>query len=181
MIYVKSNPGTKPNLKINDDIKNVLKETDKEPSNGLITISKYNEYFKFLSLFIAWLTDDLLEQIGKNEILKKGFMNQRMLDKVSKFQKNPQAAMKECENDPEAQFFLKEFLKIMGNHLTTNKFDVKTTESNENEIKKVAIDDPEQRKANELINNPEVRELLMDSGVQNLFMLLRNNPENSQK
>ena len=49
------------------------------------------------------------------------------------------------------------------------------------EIKKVEIEDPEQRKANELINNPEVRELLMDSGVQNLFMLLRNNPENSQK
>jgi hypothetical protein len=51
MIYVKSNPGTKPNLKINDDIKNLLKETDKEPSNGLIIISKYNEYFNFC-LFI---------------------------------------------------------------------------------------------------------------------------------
>ena len=139
-------------------------------------------YFKLSSFLLkAWLTDDLLEQIDKNNILKKGFLNQRLLDKVTKFQKNPQAAIKECENDPEAQLFLKEFLKIMGNHLTTNKFDIKTTELNANEIKKVEIEDPEQRKANELINNPEVRELLMDSGVQNLFMLLRNNPENSQK
>ena len=35
MIYVKSNPATKTDLKINHDIKNVLKETYVEPSKGL--------------------------------------------------------------------------------------------------------------------------------------------------
>ena len=125
----------------------------------------------------------MLEKIGQNDVLRKGFTNNRLLEKVSSFQKNPQAAIKECENDIEAQLFLKEFIKIMGNHLSADKFNVKANDGSteENEIHIAEKADPEQQKANELINNPEVRELLMDSGVQNLFMLLRNNPENSQK
>ena len=104
-------------------------------------------------------------------------MNNRLLEKISKFQKNPQEALKECENDTEAQIFLKEFLKVMGTHLTSGEFDASKKKSGA----EIEVEDPEQRKANELINNSEVRELLMDPEVQNLFMLLRNNPENSQR
>jgi hypothetical protein len=92
-------------------------------------------------------------------------MNNRMIDKISKFQKNPQQALKECENDSEAQEFLKEFMKIMGVHLTTN----------------TGKEDHEQKKVNELVNNSDVRELLMDKDVQDLFASLKINPENSQR
>lgn len=77
-----------------------------------------------------------------------------------------------------------EFMKLMGNHLTDETFINQNQATNiktHDEIKKADIEDSEQKKVNELINNEEVRSLLMDKDVQNLFYLLKNNPENSQK
>lgn len=119
----------------------------------------------------AWITDDFLDKIETNDALKKGFSNPYLMNKVTKFQKDPQGALKECENDPEAMNFMREFCKLMGTHLTQN---MPQTTNNTQLITKF---DPEQEKANKLLESSEVKELLMDKEIQNLLMELQKNPE----
>jgi hypothetical protein len=98
------------------------------------------------------------------------------LNKISKFKENPKEALKDCENDKEAQDFLMEFMKTMGNHLVNNNNDKNGVESHSQKLERTMTKDKE---VADLLANDEVKDLLMDNDVQKLFKELKINPEKS--
>ena len=64
------------------------------------------------------MTPDLMQQFAQNPILARGLNNPRMQQLIAGLQKNPQATMNAVKNDPEAEAFMTEFCKTVGNHFT---------------------------------------------------------------
>jgi len=152
-VFIKANPSKQNVSGLFSEVQDALKESNQ-----------------------AWLTDDLLEQIQSNEVLKKGFSNPNLMSKVTQFQNNPQGALKECGNDKESVEFMMEFFKLMGTHMSNMNIEASGTNSKpEIHIKK--SEDPEQKKANELLQNSDVKELLLDKEVQDLLLKLKTEPQ----
>ena len=64
------------------------------------------------------MTPDLMQQFAQNPILARGLNNPRMQQLIAGLQKNPQATLNAVKNDPEAEAFMTEFCKTVGNHFT---------------------------------------------------------------
>ena len=70
-----------------------------------------------------WVTDDLLTQVQKSDILMKKMNDSRFMQAMQEFQTNPGAAIAKYSGDNDMEAFLKEFCSILGNiHLTYTYF-----------------------------------------------------------
>ncbi|ELU12371.1 hypothetical protein CAPTEDRAFT_228977 [Capitella teleta] len=141
----------------------------------------------------TWLTEDLLKQVTSNPNLSKRLMDPTFMQAVTEFQTNPQAAMLKYQNNPEMQSFIRDFCRIMGNHLSNlpgNSTDqpppIAVSDSTA-EISVASSTNPKQataedeRRMQDILANPEIRTILQDPRVQRLLEVLRTDPDKAQK
>jgi hypothetical protein len=88
-----------------EEVQSVMNEDEKQKMNLL----KTNE----------WMTNDLVTKFQSNDILFRGFKNQKCLDAMQLMQKDPKESLLKYQNDPEVAQFLREFGKVMGDHFTS--------------------------------------------------------------
>ncbi|XP_033740783.1 uncharacterized protein LOC117327761 [Pecten maximus] len=148
-----------------------------------------------------WVTDELLENVQKNERLTRRLQDPTFARALAEFQTNPQAAALKYQNNPEFQDTFKDFCGIMGDHF--NKMG-ETSPSAPNpppKVQEVHTKTPgggadlsvrsstnpnqptadDERKMQEILSNPETREILMDPWIQKLFEKMRADPVNGQR
>ena len=70
--------------------------------------------------FSDWVTDGLLKQIEKSEIIMKKMNDPRFMQAMQEFQSNPSAALTKYAGDKDMELFLKEFCSIIGTKLLIN-------------------------------------------------------------
>ncbi|CAF1325433.1 unnamed protein product [Didymodactylos carnosus] len=136
-----------------------------------------------------WLTEDLLDQIQQDAFLEKRFNEPYFMEAINLFQKKPEEALKRYGSNKDVMEFFQRMAKVLGSHFTslpTNddlspEQDVVKTSSQFNIIKrketKPPLADPE---VNKLLENEQVRKLLLDPDVVSLMKTLREEPDKAQ-
>ncbi|XP_072019238.1 uncharacterized protein [Amphiura filiformis] len=145
-----------------------------------------------------WVTDDLLKNIEKNPRLLKQLSDPRISQAMTKFQRNPQLAMQEYQNNPEIQQFFKEFSGILGTHFeslgannppqspptqtirtqdNSNGADI-SVHSSTNPKQATATDEARMK---EILSDPKMQQILRDEEIQRLFTVLRTSPDEAQR
>ncbi|XP_064628868.1 uncharacterized protein LOC135488262 isoform X2 [Lineus longissimus] len=143
-----------------------------------------------------WVTDDLLERVEKSPNLMKYLADPRFSQALAEFQTNPQGAQLKYADNPEVQLFFKDFCGLLGDHFskigttrpnatsTNNQGDIKFTQRPRADIQEHNPNAPtpiEEKRMQEILSRPDVREVLMDPQVQSLFEQLKTNPSDAQK
>ncbi|XP_074658463.1 uncharacterized protein LOC141911359 [Tubulanus polymorphus] len=141
-----------------------------------------------------WITDNLLESVEKNPLLCSQITDPKISEAMNEFQTNPQEAMWKYRNDEEVQKFFKEFCGLLGNHFTgLSESQAQSTVSSSMQRDGTADiqvrsstnpNQPTQKdedKMNEILSKPEVKEVLADPEIQQLFKLLREDPTEAQR
>ncbi|XP_013408030.1 uncharacterized protein LOC106172003 [Lingula anatina] len=144
-----------------------------------------------------WITDDLLGKVENNEVLFKRLSDPSFTKALTEFQTNPQAAMLKYKDNQEVQQFFKEFCGLLGDHFSNMpdgqpqkpKTDTISTtmpsqgadisvRSSTNPNQPTAADE---KKMQEILSDPEIRFVLLDPFIQQLFETLRKDPEKGQR
>lgn len=140
-----------------------------------------------------WVTPDLMNVFQNNAIISAGLRNPKCTAAMQLMQQDPKEAQKRFANDREVDIFLREFGKVMASHF--EKLDVQQQQKNRAEPTKpakiieevgplqveamkrakdaqstsVATTDKEQERVNQILEDPELREWLMDSNMQKIL------------
>eukprot|EP00616_Rhizochromulina_sp_CCMP1243_P012869 CAMPEP_0118974134 /NCGR_PEP_ID=MMETSP1173-20130426/11090_1 /TAXON_ID=1034831 /ORGANISM="Rhizochromulina marina cf, Strain CCMP1243" /LENGTH=383 /DNA_ID=CAMNT_0006923843 /DNA_START=15 /DNA_END=1163 /DNA_ORIENTATION=- len=140
----------------------------------------------------AWMTEDLMTKFAKNPLLAKGLSDPRYTAAIQELQKNPKQAMEKFQHDPELSAFLNEFCQTMGEHFTklgdqqqppvdpaTAAVHGPLAEDAVRRASERAKQSPspppqpskeEDAQVQRIMQDTELRELLMDSGLQRVMM-----------
>lgn len=166
-------PKQSPSVKVDYEVKPKLK-----PGENLVFNEVQENMKSDQKLFgdKEWVTPDLLKNIEGNEKLFKQLSSPKFSKAVDMMQKDPKAAMEYYKDQPDVQEFFKEFYKILGTHFT--KLGEKTDSvPNKTNIPQKSKEESEFEKT---ISNPEIRAILSKPMIQNLFTVLKSNPEEGQ-
>ncbi|OWF38905.1 uncharacterized protein LOC110465696 [Mizuhopecten yessoensis] len=150
-----------------------------------------------------WVTDELLENVQKNERLARRLQDPTFARALTEFQTNPQAAALKYQNNPEFQETFQDFCGIMGDHFgkmgenspgagapipppKVQELHTKTpgggadlsVRSSTNPNQPTAEDE---RKMQDILSNPEIRDIMMDQWIQKLFEKMRTDPVSGQR
>ncbi|CAF1400761.1 unnamed protein product [Adineta steineri] len=117
----------------------------------------------------SWLTNDLLKQIEGDESLAKNFSNPYFMKAINLFQQKPEEALKKYGHNAEVMTFFDKMAKILGTHFTS-------IADKEDKQKKTNVD-PE---VNKLLQDEQVRQLLLDPDVVKFMKFLREEPDKAQ-
>jgi hypothetical protein len=165
-----------------------------------------------------WMTPDLMQQFAGNPIISRGLRNPKCQKAMELMQSNPEQAKKQFLGDEEVDMFMREFGKVMGAHFDRlgSKQEEQAAASElgpladaaikrehermEKEKKKktanVGIQEydkkaaEEEKKVKEIVNNPEIAQMLMDPAMQTIlqecgdpakFQKHMRNPETARK
>ncbi|CAF0767879.1 unnamed protein product [Rotaria sordida] len=118
----------------------------------------------------SWLTNDLLKQIEDDESLSQYFSNPYFMEAITLFQHKPQEALAKYGHNAEVMKFFDRMAKILGTHFTS-------IVDKEEKQKKPNVD-PE---VNKLLQDEQVRQLLLDPDVVQLMKMLREEPDKAQR
>uniref|UniRef100_A0A7R9U615 STI1 domain-containing protein n=1 Tax=Pinguiococcus pyrenoidosus TaxID=172671 RepID=A0A7R9U615_9STRA len=154
----------------------------------------------------SWLTPELMQKIQESPRLMAAMSNPAFGALLGRMQSNPSQVLKELKDSPETQELLKEFMVLMGKHFEAlgaeddAKSEAKQEEQRqveqaargplakkileEEEAKKKAgsgstldhLSDRERKEVDDHLQNPEVRQLLMDEDVQRVLVEASTNP-----
>ncbi|XP_026691625.2 uncharacterized protein LOC101242455 [Ciona intestinalis] len=163
--YVVKRKENKESHLVFDDVQNAMKET----GNKLLDDK-------------TWITEDLLKSIESNDDLLKQLSDPKFNQAIQWMQKDPKGAMEYYKDDAQVQLFFKQFYKILGQHFTeladipdkgngatsSNKADTQMTEQDKNEMDRI-------------LSDPEIKSILMKPDIQNLFTLLKTEPDKVQQ
>ncbi|XP_064617638.1 uncharacterized protein LOC135481841 isoform X1 [Liolophura sinensis] len=142
-----------------------------------------------------WLTDDLLSQIQGNDLLARRLTDPVFVQAIGEFQSDPQGAMLKYQNNSEIQKFFKDFCGIIGDHFTKlgNKQDLEKPSAKAREVDSAGVNvlnsninsamapaDEDERRMQEILANPEIRQILIDPDIQRLVQTLRSNQVQAQ-
>lgn len=197
-LKTKSNANEKDNFQENDtDTIDVIES--RERSNNKNVIPEVQEAMKSQLPVLesnAWVTEDLLAKIMKNEKLSEKFLHPNFNEVISLLQKDPQQAMELCKSDPEMADFIHEFCALMGDHFTSladtddqHGEEARAKKVQENIVKPASVEvhqkasqtDDIDKKVKDILSNPKLVEILQDTEVQKLFMLLRSDPSKTER
>ena len=136
-----------------------------------------------------WITPDLVEAMAKRPALARGMADPRCQAAIKELQKNPKDGAKKFDSDPVLREFLKDFCEVMGGHFEKMGKDAAPSAPPTEEEKaklgplaaKVAEDaangkgptpakTPEEKKqVEDVLNNADLRDLLMSPKTQGLM------------
>ncbi|XP_060067681.1 uncharacterized protein LOC132547893 [Ylistrum balloti] len=148
-----------------------------------------------------WVTDELLENVQKNERLTRSLQDPAFARALAEFQTNPQAAAIKYQNNPEFQETFKDFCGLMGNHFSKMGENSPTVPNPPPKVQEIHTKTPgggadlsvrsstnpnqptaaDEKKMQEILSNPETREILMDPWIQKLFEKMRFDPVSGQR
>ena len=139
-----------------------------------------------------WVTPDLMSVFQNNAIISAGLRNPKCTAAMQLMQQDPKEAQKRFANDSEVDIFLKEFGKVMASHF--EKLDSQQQKSKpeptkpakiieevgplqveamkrakDTTVTPTATTDKEQEKVNKILEDPEIRDWLMDSNMQKIL------------
>lgn len=160
-----------------------------------------------------WMTPDLMQIFATNPIISRGLRNPRCQKAMEMMQKDPEGAKKQFLGDTEVDEFMKEFGRVMGAHF--DKLGDKQEQSQASNLGPLAdaaikreqeraaktksnpgiqpYDEKaaaEEKKVKDIVNNPELAQLLMDPKMQGILQDCGNpkkfqehmkNPETARK
>jgi len=129
-----------------------------------------------------WLTEDLMKQLEGNKKLMRQLSDPRFSTAVEWMQKEPQKAMEYYKNDKDITEFFKEFCKILGGHFMglADKQQNQPSSASETVTSQHFSNKEDEEAMNKIISDPEIREILSKPDIQNLFTLLRTEPNRAQ-
>ncbi|CAF2154448.1 unnamed protein product [Rotaria magnacalcarata] len=117
----------------------------------------------------SWVTNDLLKQIEDDETLSRYFSNPYFMEAITLFQQKPEEALAKYGHNAEVMTFFDRMAKILGTHFTS-------IVDKEDKKKKPTVD-PE---VNKLLQDEQIRQLLLDPDVIKLMKILREEPAKAQ-
>ncbi|XP_038059145.1 uncharacterized protein LOC119730362 [Patiria miniata] len=202
----KSTQAADPNPVGGEDIPLIRPKKDDGDSKEKYQIDEVQEALKATAPLLQrkeWVTDDLLSNVEKHPRLAKQLTDPRFASAVQKFQTNPHQAMQDYKDDTEVQQFLKDFSALLGDHFSTMggssppsfpssvpppQGTIRTHDSpNGADIKVKSSTNPKQAtaedeaKMQQILSDPEIREIMMDKKIQRLMEALRNNLDQGQR
>lgn len=161
-----------------------------------------NKTAENLSKNQEWVTDDLLNKLGENQSVLKGFQNPEYIKIIGEFQSDPQRAMEKYKDHKNFQEFFKEFCKLMGDHFGVLGSKQPTPQTSNGvssgpEIQTVSESDgaqmsvhsstnpnqptsEDEKKMQEILSDPEVQSILRDPKVVEFFGKARTSPDAAQ-
>lgn len=139
-----------------------------------------------------WMTPDLMQIFASNPIISRGLRNPRCQKALEMMQKDPEQAKKLFLGDTEVDEFMKEFGKVMGDHfdklgeeqeqksasnlgpladaaLKREQERIEKTKSNPGIQPYDEKTAAEEKKVKDIVNNPELAQLLMDPKMQGIL------------
>ena len=119
-----------------------------------------------------WLTEELLSKVENNPRLAGAFTHPNFSQVLALFTQNPTQAMKDFGDTPEFREFFQEICSTLGQHFTELV--------EERGEQGAAVEDEEDRKMREILDNEEVQEVLQDARIRQLIMDMKENPKRAQ-
>lgn len=139
-----------------------------------------------------WMTPDLMQTFAANPIIARGLRNPKCQKAMELMQKSPEQAKKQFLGDTEVDEFIKEFGKVMGTHfdklgdeqekkaasnlgpladaaLQREQERIKNAKANPGIQPYDAKAAAEEKKVKDIVNNPELAQLLMDPKMQTIL------------
>jgi hypothetical protein len=123
---------------------------------------------------------NFLQKIQKNEILRKGFSNVKIMEQIGLISKNPKMA-NEFSKDPQFKEFFGEYMKLLG-----NTFEQKGKQEQPRQVPQptFTIQKTGNPRIDAILEDPEVRKVLemMSRGHRvEMYSLARQNPQLVEK
>jgi len=114
-------PKQKPKAKANGkkpETEQIIKP--KKPQENTL---KFDSVTNNMSNFLQksqkdWLTDDLLDQVSGDKSLLSSLEDPETAKLLELMQKDPAAALKECNNNPAKMEMVRKFTSLLGNHMS---------------------------------------------------------------
>lgn len=125
----------------------------------------------------SWINDDLLDNIQHDRDLMEKLANPKYSEALERMKKDPKAATEYYKDDKDVQEFFKKFYKILGNHFSG----LEQNETIKSAPEPPAIISEDEAKMQKILADPEIRDILSQPEVQNLFGHLRMNPDQAQR
>jgi len=189
----KPNKGSTPGVKDDFDIT----KDEKSQKDSKVFTEVQDAMKKQIPLLQSqdWVTEDLLTKIMQHPKLSKQFMDPRFSSAIEKFQKNPREVMEMCQTNEELREFIQQFCSLMGDHFTgladqtdeaakvqvqpTTASSKKQTTNSTNQSTKHYVEDEENMK--NILSSPDIQHILQSPKIQQLFNLLRSDPNKAQR
>lgn len=134
---------------------------------------------KFMANPVGWLTGDFLKKVQGNDKLLKQMSDQKFSAAVQLMHNDPQKAMEMYKDDKEVQDFFTDFLNLLGMHFSD--LGIKQKEEPKMKPSSTSTTLPgDEEKMEKILANPEIREIMMKPDIQNLFHLLKYEPDKVQ-
>lgn len=167
---------SKSNSLVIEEVQSALKEED----HALLRDLKAGQ----------WVTPDLTQLMMGNEILARGLRNPRCTAAIELMQRDPKEAQRRFKGDPEVDLFLREFGKVMAAHFESLSqkqpgekeqqqapevgplhAEVLRRAEAEGGAKKKIVETSteEENRVKEVLNDPELRDFLMDPELQRIL------------
>lgn len=122
-----------------------------------------------------WLTPELLEKFQNHDMLRY-MSDPKFAAILTEFQTNPEAAQKKYGDNKQVMEFFRQFMGVMGQHLS-EVGEKKEKEKKQMTPAKAAA--PEDIAVNDILKDPEVVTILQDPWIKNMFEIIRVNPDRS--
>eukprot|EP00731_Ephydatia_muelleri_P032032 Em0023g539a len=170
----------------NDNIPHLRR---KSPNAGSLEIPEVQDAMKNAAPLLAsreWVTDDLLEKIESHPLLSKAFRDPSLSQVLAEFQRNPEAMLKAAQGNQEMMQFLQEFSLLMGGHFAAlsgkNAQGSKTAPEGKLITEAcTSSGNSEELKFKELLQRPDIQQILLDKEIQRLIATLKSNPDQAQQ
>jgi len=168
---------SKSNSLVIEEVQSALKEED----HALLRDLKAGQ----------WVTPDLTQLMMGNEVLARGLRNPRCTAAIELMQRDPKEAQRRFKGDPEVDLFLREFGKVMAAHFESlsqkqpgekeqqqapevgplHAEILRRAEAEGGGAKKKIVETSteEENRVKEVLNDPELRDFLMDPELQRIL------------
>jgi len=133
-----------------------------------------------------WLNDDIIKNIESDKDLLSKLAQPKYAAAVELMKTDPKAALEKYKDDKEVAEFFKKFYGILGSHFTNLANSSGDTGTRNQPIytrppaEEPHIMSEEDRQVQDVLKNPELREILQKGEIKRLMKLIREDPNQAQ-
>lgn len=114
-----------------------------------------------------WVNNDLMKKIRENPTLLRTFSDPRFKHLAERLQSNPKAVIQEAQRNPELKEFLNALMSVLGSHFKQMGENASTKQTPT--PPPVPIQQQQDPDVKRVLDNPELRALLMDPKMKEVL------------
>lgn len=134
-----------------------------------------NDVQKAMANDKEWITEDILNKVSGDKKLLRQLSEPKFNHAMELMKRNPQEALERYKDDAEVAEFFKKFYGILGKHFTNL-----AASKQSQEVAEPHLISQEEKEVQNIVNNPELREILQKESIQTLVKTLKENPDQAQ-